>query len=229
MTSSLLIDLAIVAILVLFIWLGAKKGFILTLCSLVAVIVALIGATFIADTLSPMVADTLRPVLEQSIQESLEQKVQEVSTENSLGVAEVLATLREKGGLYEWAADGLENTLLSAPDISKSIAQQAATAASALAERLARGILFSVSFLLVLIAWFFISHALDLVAKLPIIHSLNESLGAVIGAVKGLLILYAGAWILCGLTGVISQETASQTYLLSFLLRYSPLALLHLA
>ncbi len=229
MTNPIIIDLVLAAVLVLFIWLGSRKGFILTLCSLVAVIVALVGANLIADALAPKVAEAIQPRLEQSIQESLEEKALEVSAQDSLGVTEVLAALREKGGLYEWAADSLEGALTVTPGISESIAHQAAVAASALAEQVARGILFSVSFLLVLVAWFFISHALDLVSKLPVINSLNHTLGGVIGGVKGLVIIYIAAWVLCGLTGTISMETAEGTYLLSFLLAHSPLDLLSLA
>lgn len=228
MSNPIVIDLILAAVLVFFIWLGSRKGFILTLCSLVAVIVALVGANLIADALAPKVADAIQPRLEQSIQESLEQKALEVSAEDSLGVAEVLAALRDKGGLYEWAADGLEEALKSTPGVSESIAHQAAVAASALAEQIARGILFSVAFLLVLIAWFFVSHALDLVSKLPVINSLNHTLGGVLGAVKGLIILYVAAWVLSSLTGTISMETAEGTHLLSFLLSHSPLDLMSL-
>lgn len=229
MNDPIVIDLILAAVLVLFIWLGARKGFVLTLCSLLAVIVALVGASLISDALAPKVAQAIQPRLEQSIQESLEEKALEVSAQDSLGVADVLAALREKGGLYQWAADGLEGALNSAPGVSESIAHQAAVAASALAEQLAKGILFSVSFLLVLIAWFFLSHALDLVTKLPVIDSLNHTLGGVLGAVKGLILLYVAAWVLCSLTGTVSAETAEKTYLLSFLLTHSPLDLLRLA
>lgn len=229
MTSPILIDIVLAAVLILFIWLGAHKGFILTLCSLVAVIVALVGANLIADALAPKTAEFLQPRLEQSIQKALEEKALEVSAQDSLGVADVLAALREKGGLYQWAADGLEGALKSTPGVSESIAHQASIAASALAEQVARGILFSVSFLLVLILWFFVSHTLDLVSKLPVIDSLNHTLGGVLGCVKGLIILYIAAWILCSLTGAISPETAEETYVLSFLLKYSPMDLLNLA
>lgn len=227
MTNPILIDVALAAVLILFIWLGARKGFILTLCSLVAVVVALVGANLIADALAPTVAQVLQPKLETIIQESLEEKALEVSATDSLAVTDALAALREKGGLYEWAADGLEEVLKNTPG-TDAIAHQAAVAASALAEQVARGILFSVAFLLVLIAWTVLSHALDLVSKLPVINSLNHTLGGVIGGVKGLLILYIAAWVLCSLTGKISPETAEKTYLLSFLLQHSPLDLLSL-
>lgn len=226
MTFPLIIDLILAGVLLLFIWLGARRGFILTLCSLAAVIVALVGANWVADTLAPKVALAIQPQLEQSIQESLEEKALEVSAQDSLAVTDVLAVLKEKGGLYQWAAQGIEDALRSTPQLSESIAHQAAVAATAVAEQLARGLLFLVFFLLILILWAILSHALDLVSKLPVLDGINRTLGGVLGAVKGLVILYVAAWILCDLTGKIPPETAEQTYLLSFLLTYRPLDLL---
>ena len=225
MTFPIIIDFILATVLILFIWLGARRGFILTLCSLAAVIVALVGANLIADALAPKAAQAIQPRLEQSIQESLEQKALEVSAQDGLGVAEALAALREKGGLYEWAADSLADALKSTPGVSESIAHQAAVAATAGAEQLARGIIFSIAFLLVLVIWTILSHALDLVSKLPVLDGINRTLGGVLGAVKGLVILYIAAWVLCDLTGKIPPETVQQTYLLSFFLRFSPLQL----
>ena len=61
MTAYLIFDLIIVAILILFAALGAHRGLILSLCGLLAVVVAFVGASFVARTLSPMVADALEP------------------------------------------------------------------------------------------------------------------------------------------------------------------------
>lgn len=224
----IILDILVIAVLVLFIALGAHRGFILTLCSLVAVIVALVGASLIADALAPKVAQALEPRIEQSIQQALEEKAQEVSAQDGLGVVDAMAALREKGGLYEWAADSLEEVLKSAP-VGDAIAHQAAAAATAVAEQLARGILFFLAFLLVLIAWFFLSHALDLVAKLPGLSTLNQTLGGLLGFVKGLLVLWLLAWILGPLTGVISTQTVAQTHVLLFLTQHGPLELLKLS
>ena len=43
LTASLLLDLVLLVILVLFFVQGIRRGFVLTLCSLLAVILALIG------------------------------------------------------------------------------------------------------------------------------------------------------------------------------------------
>lgn len=222
-----ILDIAVVALLALFALLGARKGFILTLCSLVAVIVALTGADLVSDALAPKVAQALEPRIELSIRESLEEKALEVSSPDGLGAADVLAALRDKGGLYEWAADSLEDALENSP-AADAIAHQAAVAATAVAERLARGILFVAAFLLLLVVWFFVSHALDLVARLPGISALNRGLGGVLGFVKGAVIVWLLLWVLGPLTGVLPQETINQTKLLLFFSENGPLELLKL-
>ena len=222
MASAILIDIALLAVLLFFTLMGARRGFVLTLCSLVALLVALVGADLVSSALAPRAAAALQPRFEQSIQESLEQKALEVSAQDSLGVADVLAALRDKGGLYEWAADSLEEALINSPGTDE-LAHQAAVAAATVAERLARGALFAIAFLLILIAWFFLSHALDLVARLPGLNSLNHALGGAAGFCKGLLLVYLACWILCPLTGLIPRQTAEQTHLLLFLIQHSPL------
>ncbi len=199
MTSPVLIDVILLAALLFFVLMGAKRGFILTLCSLVAVVVALVGANLAADTLSPKVADAIRPRLEQAIQE----------VGMSAADMDVLAVLKEKGGLYEWAADAVGDVLHSS-DFIPSAASIAANTAAALAQQLARGLIFLVAFLLVLLAWTLLSHALDLVAKLPGINGLNRTLGAALGFLKGLVVLYLASWVLCTLT----------LHFLKFLLKY---------
>ena len=179
MVTPILIDILIVAALVFFAWRGERRGFILTLCSLVAVLVAFVGATIITNAAAPKVAEYIQPKLEQSIQETLDEKAQEVDLIDYFQAEDVMAALREKGGVYEWAADSLEDILRDA-DFS-SYTQQAAKTAAALAGQLSRSILFPIVFLLLLIAWFFVSHALDLVSKVPVINSLNHGLGGAIG------------------------------------------------
>ena len=53
--SYLVFDIAIVVILILFAWRGASRGFVLSLCGLLAVVVAFVGASFLANLLAPKV------------------------------------------------------------------------------------------------------------------------------------------------------------------------------
>ena len=69
-----------------------------------------------------------------------------------------------------------------------------------------------------LLAWTLLSHALDLVAKLPGINGLNRTLGAALGFLKGPVVLYLASWVLCTLTGFIPPETAEKTRLMALLI-----------
>ena len=224
MVTPILIDILIVAALVFFAWRGERRGFILTLCSLVAVLVAFVGATIITNAAAPKVAEYIQPKLEQSIQETLDEKAQEVDLIDYFQAEDVMAALREKGGVYEWAADSLEDILRDA-DFS-SYTQQAAKTAAALAGQLSRSILFPIVFLLLLIAWFFVSHALDLVSKVPVINSLNHGRGGAIGLIKGVVVVYVAVWLLCGPLGAISPQMTQETHLLRLMTQYDPIGLL---
>lgn len=224
MTYPILLDIAILAIVILFLILGVHRGGILTLFSLVAVIVALLGGSFLSDLFSPMVSDAIQPVLETSIQATIDTQIQ---SPGETGIDKALDALRDKGGLSQWAADWLEETRDTLDNaVQQNLAQVVSQAAAAVAGQLARGILFTVGFLVVLIVWNILAHALDLVAKLPVLDSLNGALGGILGLIKGLLIVYIAAWVLCDLTASIPKETIEQTYLLKALREFSPLTLL---
>ena len=73
----LLFDVAIVLILLFFLWRGASKGFVLSLCGLLAVIVALVGASFLAGALAPRVGAALEPRFTQAIEEQLQTQAED--------------------------------------------------------------------------------------------------------------------------------------------------------
>ena len=68
--------------------------------------------------------------------------------------------------------------------------------ALALTRAVLRPILFLIAFVVVLILWYFLSHALDLVAHLPLLSTLNAAGGFLFGAVKGGLLLMVAALLI---------------------------------
>lgn len=225
MYSPIVIDLLLLAVLILFIFLGAKRGFVLTLCSVLAVIVALVGASLLSDVLTPKVADALQPHIEQTIRSSQQAQALDSAADPAQdAIQDLLVPLKELGGPYERAAQSVEDAINAGR--SEAAVQLYASIAATIAAQMARGLIFSLSFLLLLAVWFFVSRALNLVAKLPVLHSLNGALGGAAGAVKGLLVLFLAAWLLCSVTDTIPPETAQRTHLLSFLLDHGPLDLL---
>lgn len=151
LTASLLLDIVILIFLVYFVILGFRRGFILTLCSLLAVVLGLVGGWYLA-------VNCAEPAL----------------------------------------------SLLS---------EHLTPAAASLA---AKALLFLVGFVGVQLVWSILCHALNLVAKLPGLHFLNKTLGAVLGLVKGILILMVACWVLCDLLGWIPPEVVEESWILSF-------------
>ena len=102
----------------------------------------------------------------------------------------------------------------------------AAHAAQALAHfaavQIARTVIFAIAFFAVLIAWSILSHTLDLVAKLPVLSTVNAWGGGAVGLVKGALIVFIAVWLLRD--SYIPQEAVEQTRLLKFFCTVSPLS-----
>ena len=210
--AYLIADGLILAVLLLFALVGAHRGFILSLCGLLAVLVAFVGASFAARTLSPMVADALEPKFASAIEEQLNASIQQqVAEEGSAALSPddvpldgVLNALREMG-FYE--------TLINTVD-------------KAVENGMTYLILFLLGFALILIAWKLISHALDLVARLPGLHFLNKTCGALFGLVQACVLLFVAAWLLQFFGHVLPESLVNQTHLLKFFMTTNPLSLL---
>ena len=65
--KAYLFDIIIVLILAFFAWRGAKKGLILTLCSLLGIFIAFFGARWVSAEFYAPVADIIEPPIYQSI------------------------------------------------------------------------------------------------------------------------------------------------------------------
>lgn len=236
--TYLIFDLAIVAVLVLFTLMGRKRGFILTLCGLLAVFVAFIGGAFLSDLMAPQVGRLIQPMVEEHVAQVLQEVVEESqwSLEASaasvamdglgqavsqLPVEQALAAL-EGTDIYRVFGDALKSALNEG--LLNVTSSAAGAIAGYIAQEVARVVLFLICFVVVLVAWNLLSHALDLAFRLPVLSSVNAMMGGVVGLIKGALLVFIAAWLLKG--SVIPQAAQEQTYLLKFFCENSPLSLL---
>ena len=153
----------------------------------------------------------------------------------SVSEGEVLALVGENGagkttlmnilmGLYQSAVDAVERAVDQG--MTETAAGVAAAVAASIAERVAYMLLFVVSSAVILVLWTILSHTLNLVARLPGLHTLNRTGGAILGLLKGCAVLFLCAWVLRYLGSVIPEETVEQTHLLKFFLNTNPLTLI---
>ena len=220
--TVLLLDAVIAAVLLFFFLRGRKKGLILTLCGLAAFFVAIIGARMAVDAFSPMVADHLQPHLAAAFGEEfsagLGEKLDELlssDAQNDNAIVKLLITF----GVYDEVTQAIRDAV-SGP-ASQTAAGAAAALARSVAEAIAAVLTFIAAFLLILIAWWLLSHTLDLAARLPVLNGLNRLLGGLFGLLQGMLILFLAAWVL-RLLDVIPPELTAQTTLLKFFLSANP-------
>ena len=220
-------DSAIAAILIFFIWLGCRKGLVLTLCSLLAVFVALIGATFLSDALAGPVAQAIEPAITGSIHDTVTsyyQRVPEADTSTQDGddwlaqlpLEELLEPLRESR-FFKGYAEAFQRA------VDNKAAQIVTHAAQALAHYVAvqitRVVIFVLAFFALLIAWRLLSRALDLVAHLPVLYTANRWGGGIAGLVKGILVLLIAGWLL---RDSLPPEAVQQTLLLKLFCAAGP-------
>ena len=228
--AFLIADGLVLAVLLIFACIGARRGLILSLCGLLAFVVAFLGASFAARTLSPVVADALEPKFAAAIEEQLNESIRQqaeageaaVLSPDDVPLEGVLDALREMG-FYETLINTVDRAVESG--MTAVAASAAAAVAAAIAQSAAYLILFLLGFFLILLAWRLLSRALDLVALLPGLHFLNKTGGALFGLVQGCIILFVAAWLLQFFGQVLPRELVEQTVLLKFFMTTTPFSL----
>lgn len=233
--NHLMFDAAIAAVLVLFVLLGRRRGFVLTLCGLLAMFVALIGASVLSDLLSAPVARLVEPAIESSITQVLQQTIDpsqwqlelpDLSAGEQSGALPQLPLQQamqalEGTQLYSMFGQSLQNAVNEGA--LELVSSAAAAIAGYIAGELTHMVLFAVCFVVVLLAWKLLARVLDLAFRLPVLSSINRLLGGAVGLVKGVLLVYIAVWLL---RGSLAPETVEQTVLLKFFYETSPLSLL---
>jgi hypothetical protein len=219
--TTYIFDIIIVLVLVLFAWRGAKRGLILTLCSLLALFVAYFGAQAVAASFAQPVAGIIRPSIQASITEVLAgqtpedtgdvsgsaddgQDEEEADSSADFTLQQILDLLRASerfAGLTDYLEDAIEEKTLEVTTTA------AAAVANYLSLVMARAVLFGLSYVLILVVWFLVSRALDIAFKLPILSAVNAVGGVIFGLLKGVLILLVLVW-LARLAGIITDDNA---------------------
>jgi hypothetical protein len=212
---------------------------------LVAVVVAFVGANFIADAITPRVADLLTPkitaIIEQHLTDAAEQDSRSESVvsvgdtadsggtgtaDSDSGDPDLLDQIMDTLHLPEGIADTIRETVNSLQDIKDLPSALSQAVARTAAETILYLLIFLVSFILILIAWKFIGHGLDLVARLPVLHFFNKTGGFVFGLCKGAFFLFVVAWVLKYLGGIVPDDAVEHTYLLHYFMTTDPFALI---
>lgn len=200
-----LFDIVIVVLLAFYVWRGASKGLIMSLCGLVAVAVAFFGAQFLSEKFCVPVANIIRPVIAQTFR-GAEPKggVATGQDQPTYTLDELLESIQEEG-LFEGFSSFLEQGVVNNEVVEAGWSSPLDALADYLSKGMAKALLFGLVFIGILLVWFLVSHALDLAFQLPGLAQVNMAGGLVIGLVKGALLIVVLVW-LGQLAGVVPGE-----------------------
>ncbi len=186
-------DIAVVVILLIFIFSGRRKGFVLTSLSFLPTI----GGLFITNRIYPSVSKFIRNTFFfekfkngvsetlgfMDFKEAVPKNVSDVQLIESLKLPDFL-----KEGLIENNNPVVKN-IFGAFDISDYIVSYVANVCVNV---------FSMIIVFVIVVFLIkaVIKTLDIISKLPVLNFLNKSLGGVLGFIKGLLVIWISGLIL---------------------------------
>ena len=197
-----LFDILIVALLAFFAWRGASKGLVLSLCGLAAVAVAFFGAQFLSEKFCAPVANIIRPIIAQTFR-GVEPDIAAAEGEAAYTLEQLLDCIQEEG-LFEGFSDFLEQGV-AYDSLGHDPLSPLDALAGYLSLGIARALLFGLVFVVILLVWFLLSHALDLAFQLPILAEVNTAGGLIVGLIKGGLVTVVLVW-LGQLAGVVPSQ-----------------------
>mgnify|MGYP002582042131 CR=1 FL=1 len=207
---AIFVDIFMAACLLLALVLGVRQGFLQSLARVAIIIVALLGAAWLAEHLADPAAKWLEPMLTEKIQQQMD--------------GQAAAGLLETFG---FSGEALDKLVESATEKAQEVGQTLLSAVvSTVLRSVAYAVVYLVSFLLLLLLLRLLLAPLHLFTKLPVVHGINAVMGGALGLVKGALLLFFAVWLLRRLQIWITPELISQTYILRFFAEHSPMELI---
>ena len=237
-TVTMIIDFGALLLIIICAAIGSYRGMIKMLAGLAVLILSLVGATFIAAQFTDTVVDTVAPIVEARVTSAVEDAMDgenmnkliggyvkeqaEESLEETLDQTsfrslrfdylwELFDKFKEEHTLPQSLTDSLQSNI---EDMRKSFTGSVSQALSAALKEILRpiayGLLYFISFSGLSIVLKLAFRSLNQVSELPGLHSVNAMGGMVLGAIQGIAIVIAAAFLLrfvfAGLDGVSDSQ-----------------------
>lgn len=226
MNNALIIDGVLLLLLLVSYLIGAHRGLFKSLMGFAVVIVSIIGATLIADALTEPVTDFVMPIIEERVTERL--GVPEELTMGQFFSGMASSNSATNPTFSEWFEKldkwGAGDRFFG--EFRDSTVNAAQTAARALVESIVHTILLLLCFVILLIVLKLLTGMIDHVFDLPVLKTLNNVGGGILGLLEALLLIYLVLWLAPRFGVTFLRDNAEHTYLLKFFSTYTPLTLI---
>ncbi|MBQ3968402.1 MAG: CvpA family protein [Lachnospiraceae bacterium] len=189
----------IIALIAGFTLLGLKRGFVKVVIGLASMFIAIVGAALLTKPVGAFLDKNtgIRASIDKTIvsfvDEQIENAKQEamkaagVKDESELKVEDLIKKIDElslPASVRDVIAEAAKK------DVAAAGHAAAKEAAEKLSDAVINGIAFIGCFIVLLIALIIIGNALNVVAKLPVLHQLNGVLGGLLGFVEGIVAVW---------------------------------------
>ena len=220
---ALILDVILIAVIVLTAFHYKKKGFVAGLLDLVGNLLALLVAWIASDRISPTVFENF---FKQGLIEKITQTVQERGTSGLTMLVESFSSILP-GGMADEVTRSLQDILGSgAPDLAVRIVD---TILTPLIVPMITVVLFFIAFAVCKLVISMLVADLTNINKIPVIGSVNELLGILVGVAGGLLnvvLLLCLIWAVVAITNnnlpVLNNDMLSGSMMYSLFSKYNP-------
>lgn len=193
---TLVLDIILAGIFVVLVATAAKKGFLLTVLEVVAIIAALFCASYISK---PIAQSSYDVFLKNNIIKAINSEVDEKTVSANISdvafdaIPEYALTFAECAGIDAAAVKtGINNTISKAVqsgkvnEIGEKIEENCIRPVAVPAIGI---IMFFIMFVIFLLIFRLVAKALSNVVKLPLVDTINTVLGGLVGALRGAAVL----------------------------------------
>jgi len=214
--TPMIADIVIAAVLVLAVWIGAKRGLLQSLAGVIIVVAAFFGASWAANTFDEAAAQWMRPMLEDYLQQTIAQQQQ------NAGVEDLLRSFQLDGLALQQQIEQIMQ------EMQETGAAAVDTVMDSVTLSIAHAAVFVLALIVLALVLWLVMLPLKLMTKLPGLHAINAIGGGALGLVWGTLLVFLAVWAMGRFGWLITQEMVDRSYILRFFATNTPLSLLAL-
>ena len=197
----MLIDVVLLLILVACVLSGWRKGLLMSLMGLLVMLICILGATAAQNILAPRAVEWIEPRLEEMLLPSISGEMEGSVPQSLQDAGEFSISVAGQSMSVSDLVNFLQSLGL---DVSGAVSDQTTEMVQPLAEATARGVaqaladqlsgvvIFFLAFLILYLILNSVVLAVNVVDRLPVIHTFNHMGGALLGLVGCLLVMVVG-------------------------------------